>query len=59
MGKSEWSKESVLGRGPCKNKDTEGLRVFYLAVGLLSLLLGAVAAQCAALVSTVQHSECF
>lgn len=36
----EWSKEkSVLGRGPCKNKDTEGLRVFYLAVVLLSLLL--------------------
>ena len=54
----EWSKEKgILGRGPCKNKDMEGLGVFLFGGGFVFIFIG-VLLLCGA-VSTVQHSECF
>lgn len=37
----EWSKEKgILGRGPCKNKDTEGLGVFLFGGGFVFIFIG-------------------
>lgn len=39
----EWSEENILGRGRCRNKDTEELRVLFFVFFLSRVAIGILA----------------